>query len=427
MYQIDLLLSRLENNSTQAFNNLYGTDEEIHNAQRKRYSQLLKKYQVIYGNIEVEIFSAPGRTEIGGNHTDHNHGRVMAGAVNLDNVAVAAKNDSGVIRIESVGYPAFKVDLAFTEPVESEKFTSAAIVRGICAGMKKEGYFAGGFNAVIDGGVPKGSGLSSSAAFEVLVGTIINHLFNEGRIDPVKIAQIGQYAENVFFGKPCGLMDQTASSVGGLVAIDFEDPKKPVITRVPFDFAATGYSLVITDTGGHHADLNEEYASLAEEMKSVARALGKEVLRQAIPEEVIEAIPSLRQKTGDRAILRAIHFQGDNERVVKQVEALQRNDFRAFLDLVIESGYSSFMYNQNIYPTTSPAEQGVSLGLALSEMVLKGRGAWRVHGGGFAGTIQAFVPGDLLEKYISTLEHVFGTGMCHNLSIRPAGEVKVAF
>jgi len=421
-----LYLTELEQLPVSAFRDLYDSDIAEHAKQAQRYKNLITKYQAAFGDGEIELFSAPGRTEIGGNHTDHNHGRVLAGAVNLDNVAVAAKNDSDVIRIESMGYPGFKIDLAITGPVESEKFTSAAMVRGICAGMKKEGFLSGGFNAVIDGGVPKGSGLSSSAAFEVLIGTIINHLFNSGRIDPVKIAQIGQYAENVFFGKPCGLMDQTASSVGGLVAIDFKDPKKPLITKVPFDFAATGYSLVITDTGGHHADLNDEYASLPVEMKSVARALGKEVLRQVTLEEVIRAIPSLREKTGDRAILRAIHFQGDNGRVVKQVEALQRNDFRAFLDLVIESGYSSFMYNQNIYPATSPGEQGVSLGLALSEMVLKGRGAWRVHGGGFAGTIQAFVPSDLQEKYISTLEHVFGSGACYKLSIRPAGAVKVA-
>jgi galactokinase len=350
---------------------------------------------------------------------------VLAGAVNLDNIATAAKNGSDIIRIESVGYPEFEVDLGISGPVEQEKFTSASIVRGICAGMKKEGFQAGGFNAVIDGGVPKGSGLSSSAAFEVLIGTIINHLFNDGRVDPVKIAQIGQYAENVFFGKPCGLMDQTASSVGGLVAIDFEDPANPVITKVPFDFAATGYSLVITDTGGHHADLNEEYASIPVEMRSVAKELGKDVLRQIELKDILQPIPAIREKTGDRALLRAFHFQGENQRVVKQVEALQRNDFKTFLDLVVESGQSSFMYNQNIYPTSNPVEQGVSLGLALSEMVLKGRGAWRVHGGGFAGTIQAFVPQDRLEEFIDTLEHVFGPGSCHKLSIRPFGAVKV--
>jgi galactokinase len=426
MQKIDDLLSRLKNNSLAAFQQLYGTDEQSQMIQKNRYSDLMRKFQTAYGNAEVELFSAPGRTEIGGNHTDHNHGRVLAGAVNLDNVAVAARNNSQIIRIESVGYPKFEVDISNLEPAENEKFTSAAIVRGICAGMRNAGFNAGGFNAVIDGGVPKGSGLSSSAAFEVLIGTILNHLFNDGRIDAVTIAQLGQYAENVFFGKPCGLMDQTASSVGGLVAIDFEDPKKPVITKVEFDFSATGYALVITDTGGHHADLNDEYASLPIEMKSVARELGKEVLRQVSLEDIINAIPTLREKTGDRAILRALHFHGDNQRVVKQVEALERNDFRAFLDLVIESGRSSFMYNQNIFPVTDASEQGVSLGLALSEIVLKGRGAWRVHGGGFAGTIQAFVPVDLIDEYVSNLEHVFGEGACYKLSIRPVGAVKVA-
>jgi galactokinase len=427
MSKIDSLLSRLENNSIQAFQILYDTGEETCNIQRKRYSALLKKYLAVYGNADVALFSAPGRTEIGGNHTDHNHGRVLAGAVNLDNIVVAAPNYSDIISIESMGYPKFEVDISSLEPVENEKYTSAAILRGICAGISNAGFNIKGFNAVIDGGVPKGSGLSSSAAFEVLIGTIINHLFNEGKIDAVKIAQLGQYAENVFFGKPCGLMDQTASSVGGLVAIDFENPANPVITKVPFDFAATGYSLVITDTGGHHADLNDEYASLPIEMKSVARELGKEVLRQVSLEEVIHAIPLLREKTGDRAILRAMHFQGDNQRVVKQVEALKRNDFREFLDLVVESGRSSFMYNQNIFPVSNVREQGVSLGLALSELVLKGKGAWRVHGGGFAGTIQAFVPADLMDDYISTLEHVFGEGACYKLSIRPVGAVKVEF
>ena len=427
MQNIDHILSRLENGSSVAFQQLYGADVQSHLIQKNRYSELLRKFHATYGHTEAELFSAPGRTEIGGNHTDHNHGRVLAGAVNLDNVAVAAPNNSDIIRIESVGYPEFEINSSWLEPVEDEKFTSAAIVRGICAGIRQAGFKTGGFDAVIDGGVPKGSGLSSSAAFEVLVGTIISHLFNEGRIDAVKIAQLGQYAENVFFGKPCGLMDQTASSVGGLVAIDFEDPQKPVITKVGFDFAATGFSLVITDTGGHHANLNDEYASLPIEMKSVARALGKEVLRQVSLDDVINAIPSLREKTGDRAILRALHFHGDNQRVVKQVAALQRNEFGTFLDLVVESGRSSFMYNQNIYPVTDVREQGVSLGLALSEMVLKGRGAWRVHGGGFAGTIQAFVPGDLLDEYIRTLEHVFGVGACYKLSIRPAGAVKVDF
>jgi galactokinase len=291
--------------------------------------------------------------------------------------------------------------------------------------MKELGFSIGGFDAVIDGEVPKGSGLSSSASFEVLIGTIISHLFNEGKLDPITNAIIGQYAENNFFGKPCGLMDQTACAVGGFITIDFKDPSKPIVKKVDFDFTKTGYALVITDTGGNHADLNDEYASLPVEMKSVAKELDATVLREVTLEQVINAIPELREKTGDRAILRAYHFQGDNQRVVKQVEALEKNDFEAFLQMVIESGYSSFMYNQNIFPVNNVKEQGVSLALALSEMVLKGEGAWRVHGGGFAGTIQAFVPQHLLTKYVSTLEHVFGTGSCKKLFIRNTGSVMV--
>jgi len=425
MSTIDVLISKLQTGSIPIFAELYGNDSvEIIN-QSQRYIELLRKYKAAFENVEIELFSSPGRTEIGGNHTDHNNGRVLAGAVNLDNIAAAARNNSGIIRIESVGYPKFEVDLVTLKPIEQEQFTSAAIVRGICARMKELGYSASGFNAVIDGRVPKGSGLSSSASFEVLIGTIINHLFNRGSIDPVQVAQIGQYAENVFFGKPCGLMDQTACSVGGLVAIDFENPKKPVISKINFNFAATGFKLVITDTGGHHADLNEEYAALPREMKSVARELGKEILRQVKLEEIIHALPGMREKVGDRALLRAFHFHGDNQRVVKQVEALERNDFQAFLALVVESGQSSFMYNQNIYPVTNVREQGVSLGLALSEMILKGKGAWRVHGGGFAGTIQAFVPQDLLNEYVNTIEHLFGKGSCHKLYIRPAGSIKI--
>ena len=425
MDKTDALIFKLERGSVPAFVELYGTDGEEFDKQTRRYIELLRKFKAAFEYTEAELFSSPGRTEIGGNHTDHNNGRVLAGAVNLDNIAVAARNNSGIIRIASAGYPKSEVDLGNLTSLEQEQFTSASIVRGITARMKELGYSAEGFDAVIDGRVPKGSGLSSSASFEVLIGTIINHLFNQGSIDPVQIAQIGQYAENVFFGKPCGLMDQTACSVGGLVAIDFENPTKPVISKVNFNFAATGFTLVITDTGGHHADLNEEYAALPREMKSVARELGKEVLRQVKLEEIIHALPGMRGKVGDRALLRAYHFHGDNQRVVKQVEALEQNDFQAFLSLVIESGQSSFMYNQNIYPVSNVTEQGVSLGLALSEMVLKGKGAWRVHGGGFAGTIQAFVPHDLLNEYVKTMELLFGKGSCHKLFIRPAGSIKI--
>ena len=419
------MIKKINNGNNSAFKELYGTNEAVLKSQAKRYESLIEKFNSGFGSKEVMLFSAPGRTEIGGNHTDHNWGRVLAGAVNLDNIAVAAVNNTNIVRIESVGYPKFEVDLANLAVDKKENFTSASLVRGISSRMKELGFKIGGFDCCIDGGVPKGSGLSSSACFEVLIGAIISHLFNNGKLDPVQNALIGQYSENVYFGKPCGLMDQTACAVGGLVTIDFEDPTKPIVKKVNFDFVATGFALVITDTGGNHADLNDEYASLPTDMKAVAGELGAKVLRQVSLDQVLEIIPKIRTKVGDRAILRAIHFQGDNQRVVDQVAALEKNDFKAFLNMVVDSGFSSYMYNQNIFPVNNVKEQGVSLALALSELVLKGKGAWRVHGGGFAGTIQAFVPHNLLDKYISTLEHVYGKGSCYNLFIRNKGADKI--
>lgn len=413
-------------NSNAALKALYGTDPNELSKQANRYNQLKQQFNNAFGSAEVTFFSSPGRTEIGGNHTDHNFGRVLAGAVNLDNAAIAAKNNTNVIRIQSEGYPRFEVDLNNLQPDKKEQFTSASLVRGVCSRLKELGFAIGGFDACIDGGVPKGSGLSSSASFEVLIGAMVSELFNQGKLDPIQNAIIGQYAENHFFGKPCGLMDQTACAMGGLITIDFKDPSKPVVKKVAFDFVATGFALVITDTGGNHADLNDEYASLPTDMKAVAAELGAKVLREVSLEQVLDIAPKIREKVGDRAILRAIHFQGDNQRVVDQVAALEKNDFKAFLGMVVDSGYSSYMYNQNIFPVNNIREQGVSLALALSELVLKGKGAWRVHGGGFAGTIQAFVPNNLLDQYVSTLEHVYGPGSCHKLFIRPQGAVKVA-
>lgn len=422
----DNLILKINNGDNKAFRELYGTDPSELKRNGMRYAGLIKKFEAAFGKKDVDFFTSPGRTEIGGNHTDHNYGRVLAGAVNLDNVCIAGRNGTNVIRIISEGYPQFDVDISELKPIQSEKYSSAALVRGICARFKELGHEIGGFDACIDGGVPKGSGLSSSASFEVLIGAILSELFNNGNIDPIENAIIGQYSENNYFGKPCGLMDQTACAMGGLITIDFRDPSKPVVKRVNFDFVATGYSLVITDTGGSHADLNDEYASLPTDMKAVAAELGAKVLRQVTLDQVIDIIPKIREKVGDRAILRAIHFQGDNQRVVDQVAALERNDFDAFLRMVVESGYSSYMYNQNIYPVTNAREQNISLALALSDLVLKDQGAWRVHGGGFAGTIQAFVPAALLDKYIATLEHVYGKGSCHKLFIRPQGAGKVA-
>ena len=423
---INELKSAIDNGAT--LRSLYGTDEAVINQQKIRYAALADEFVKTYGNKDLTVFNSPGRSEIGGNHTDHNNGRVLAGAVNLDNVAVAAPNGTSVVRILSSGYPKFEVDITKLQPNKEEFYTSVGLVRGICARLKELGFEIGGFDAVINSGVPKGSGLSSSASFEVLIGAIVSHLFNGGKLDAVLNAQVGQYAENVFFGKPCGLMDQTACSVGGLVTIDFADPAKPIVKKVDFDFTKTGYALVITDTGGNHADLNDEYASLPTDMKGVAAKLGKTVLREVSLEQVVDAIPALReQKVSDRAILRAIHFERDNARVAEQVADLEKGDFKAFLGKVIASGNSSFMYNQNVYPINNVAEQGLSIALALSDMVLGSEGAWRVHGGGFAGTVQAFVPQHLLNKYVETLEHTFGKGKCHKLFIRPQGSIKVEF
>ena len=427
MTQIKSLIEKINEGINPVFTELYGSNAEVLKVQADRYSDLMAEFEKTYGTSDVELFSSPGRTEIGGNHTDHNFGRVLAGAVNLDNIAVAAANGSDTIRIKSAGYPEFQVDLADLTIDESKFYTSEALVKGIAAKMKENGYAIGGFDACIEGRVPKGSGLSSSASFEVLVGAIINALFNNGKMSAVENAIIGQWSENNYFGKPCGLMDQTACSVGGLITIDFKDPANPIVKEVDFDFVSTGFSLVITDVGGGHDDpaSQAEYASLPTEMKSVAAELGTKVLRETTLEKVVAKIPEIREKTGDRAILRAYHFYGDNQRVVDQVAALENNDFEAFLKMVVESGYSSYMYNQNIFDVVHKDEQVVSLGLALSEMVLKGSGAWRVHGGGFGGTIQAFVPQEKLDAYVNTLEHVYGKSACHKLFIRSKGSIKL--
>ncbi|MDP2338608.1 MAG: galactokinase family protein [Bacteroidota bacterium] len=427
MAKINALIEKIGDGNNSLFHELYGVNSSVLKEQADRYSSLMNDFSTVFSKDDVELFSSPGRTEIGGNHTDHNYGRVLAGAVNLDMIAVAAKNGSNTIRIKSAGYPEFQVDLSTLAIDESQFYTSSSIVKGICARMKQLGYEIGGFDACIEGRVPKGSGLSSSASFEVLIGAILNHLFNSGKMSGVENAIIGQWAENNYFGKPCGLMDQTACAVGGLITIDFEDPSKPIVKEVDFDFVSTGFALVITDVGGGHDDAasQAEYASLPTEMKSVARELGVDVLRKVTLEQIVEKIPEIRKKTGDRAILRAYHFQGDNQRVVDQVAALEKDDFQAFLKMVVESGYSSYMYNQNIFDVVHKDDQVVSLALALSEMVLKGKGAWRVHGGGFGGTIQAFVPQDLLDQYVETLEHVYGEGKCHKLFIRAKGSIKL--
>ena len=407
------------------FRAVYVTDAEI-KAQYERYCSLADDFDEVFSaDRDVRMFSAPGRTEVGGNHTDHNHGRVLAAGINLDAIALASKNDDNTVRVKSKGYAMDVVDLSDLSVHESETGHSPALVRGVMKGFENLGYKTGGFDAVTASRVLSGSGLSSSAAYEVLVGTMVNYLYNDGKVDPVTIAKIAQYAENEYFGKPCGLMDQMACSVGSFISIDFENPAEPVIEKVDFDFASCGHSLCIVDTKGSHSNLTDEYAAIRIEMESVAKYFGKSVLREVDREEFEKNIPELRKAVGDRAVLRAIHFYNDNDRVVKEVAALKARDFEAFKSLIIESGASSYMYNQNVFATKQPDIQPVSLALSISESVLKGKGAWRVHGGGFAGTIQAFVPNDLLEKYKTEIERIFGEGSCYVLSVRPVGGAEI--
>ena len=405
------------------FDTLYtDVDENV-----KRYEAACDRFAHYFGeDREVSLFSAPGRTEVGGNHTDHQFGCVLAGSVNLDVIAVVSKNDSGIIRIKSKGFDMDEVDITNLDPVESEKEKSASLIRGVCARIKQLGFEIGGFDAYTTSNVIKGSGLSSSAAFEVLVGTIISYIFNDNKIDAVTIAKCSQYAENVFFGKPSGLMDQMASSVGGFVGIDFGDVENPIIEKVDFDFAGQNHSLCIVNTGGNHADLTCEYAAVPQEMRDVAEYFGQKALRKVDECEFYKNIAVLREKYGDRAVLRSIHFFDDNRRAVEEKNALKAKDFNKFLKLVRESGQSSFMFLQNVYAASAPYEQGLSLALYLSGKVLGDRGAYRVHGGGFGGTIQAFVPNDLLEEYINTIEGVFGKGNCYVLKIRPLGGTMIS-
>ena len=374
---------------------------------------------------ERYIFSAPGRTEISGNHTDHQHGCVLAAAVNLVTVAEVTLNHSGKIRVQSEGYPVVEVALNDLSVHEEEKNTTAALIRGVAAAFSQRGAVLEGFDARVRSSVLPGSGLSSSAAFEVLIGTICNELFFDKRLSAVEIAQVGQYAENVYFGKPCGLMDQTASSVGGMVFIDFQNPDSPVVQRIDFDFAAAGHALCIIDSGADHADLTDEYAAIPGELKKVSTFFGKEVLRDIPEADFFAALPELRHRVPDRAILRAIHFYQENSRVRRQAQALRDGDFETFLRLVSESGRSSWMYLQNITPAGAIQHQDVAVALALCDTLLQGRGAYRVHGGGFAGTVQAFVPMDMLDAFKSGIERVLGEGKCHVLAIRPQGGIRV--
>ena len=377
-----------------------------------------------FGGAPTRYFSAPGRTEIGGNHTDHQCGRVLAGAVNLDAVAAVRPNESNVIRVLSEGYSLCQVDITDLLPRAEEINTTMALIRGVAARFTQLGCKVEGFDAYVTSTVLPGSGHSSSAAYEVLMGTIVNHLFFDGKISQPEIAMIGQYAENVYFGKPCGLMDQMASAVGNMVTIDFLDKENPVIQKVDFDFAACGHALCIIDSRASHADLTDEYAAITQELKAICGYFSKEVLTQIEEKDFVAAIPALRDRFGDRAVLRAYHFYKENARVPQQVAALQKGDFDTFLKLIKESGYSSYMYLQNVIPAGYREHQDVALSLALCEMYLGGRGAYRVHGGGFAGTVQAFGPTDMLEDFCKNIDAVLGEGACHVLSIRPQGGVE---
>ena len=382
-------------------------------------------FAAAFGGAPERYFSAPGRTEIGGNHTDHQRGRVLAAAVNLDTRAAVRLNGTDTIRILSQGYPLCEVDLKVLTPQEAEINGTAALIRGVAARFVELGCQVKGFDAYCESTVLPGSGLSSSAAYEVLIGTILNHLFFGGRISAPEIAMIGQYAENVFFGKPCGLMDQTASSVGGLVTIDFFEKENPNIRSVDFDFSACGHALCIIDSRASHADLTDEYAAIPGELKQICAHFGKDVLTQINPDDFYAAIPALREKCGDRAVMRAIHFYQENERVPQQVAALEQGDFDKFLTLVKESGFSSFMYLQNVIPAGRTRNQEMAIALGLCEHYLRDRGAYRVHGGGFAGTVQAFVPFDILDSFRAGIDAVLGEGACHVLSIRPQGGVEM--
>ena len=388
-----------------------------------RTTALDNGFAAAFGGKPAHYFSAPGRTEIGGNHTDHQRGRVLAAAVNLDTVAAVRENGTDEIRIQSAGYPFCRIDLKDLTPKAEEINTTPALIRGVAARFVQMGCAVKGFDAYCESDVLPGSGLSSSAAYEVLIGTIINHLFFDAKVSAAEVAQIGQYAENVFFGKPCGLMDQTASAVGNLVTIDFLDKDHPVIQPVDFDFSSCAHALCIIDSGADHADLTDEYAAVPGEMKAIAAFFGKEVLTQISEADFYAAIPALRKQCGDRAVLRAIHFYQENARVPMQVAALQKGDFETFLKLIKESGYSSYMYLQNVIPAGYKEHQDVALALALCEHYLQGRGAYRVHGGGFAGTVQAFVPYDMLEDFRKGIDGILGEGACHVLSIRPQGGV----
>ena len=413
---------KIENGALSDYSHLY-SDTSL---QSLRYARAIDSFIELFGDKEAQLCSVPGRSEILGNHTDHNHGKVLAGAIDRDIIAVAARNDDGVIRFFSEGYPMSEVRLCDVyDPDRFENYSSSALIAGVARAFADNGYTVGGVDVYSTSEVLKGSGISSSAAYEVMVGNVLNHLYNDGGVDNVQIAKIAQYAENVYFGKPSGLMDQMACAVGGFVYIDFEDNKNPKVVPIDFSLDSEGYALCIVNTGGNHADLNEDYASVPREMKAVASALGKEVLRGISEGELTAKIPSIRETLGDRAVLRALHFIRENERVEEARAALTDGRTDDFLRAVNESGLSSFRYLQNVYTTANVKEQGLSVALALADGYLSGSGASRVHGGGFAGTVQVFVRKTELPGLVSLMNSVFGEGAAMSFMVRPVGAVRL--
>lgn len=395
-------------------------------AAKMRYIEACDGFIEVYGEKEnVRLFSAPGRTEVGGNHTDHQHGRVLAGSVDLDIIGIISTNNDGIVRIKSQGFPMDEISLSELDINKSEFGHASALIRGMCANFKGNGYNVNGFDAYTTSNVMKGSGLSSSAAFEVFIGTAMNYLFNDGRIDAVEIAKMAQKAESLYFGKPCGLLDQSASALGGFTAIDFKDTAKPIVEKVDFDLAAHNHVLCVVNTGGNHANLTQDYADITIECRDVSNFFNKDFLRDVDQDEFFENIARVKEKCGDRAALRAMHFFAEDQRAEDEKQALKDGNFDEFLRLINESGNSSYKYLQNTYSTSAVNEQGLCLGLALTEKFLKGRGACRVHGGGFAGTIQCFIPAELISDYKYMIEKVFGEGSCYILKIRPVGGYEI--
>lgn len=403
---------------------LYG--EEALPSQKERYLSILSKTIDHYGDEEANIFSAPGRTEVGGNHTDHQLGKVLAASLNLDVVACVIPTSDNIVTYASEGYEVKPVDVSDTDIKQDEKNSTEALIRGVAAGLNKRGYKAGGFKCYAESDVINGGGMSSSAAFEVLLGTIQNALYNDSKVSSEDIAKIGQYAENVYFMKASGLLDQMACSVGSFAAMDFKDPENPVVEKVPFNPSDYGYDLIITDVKASHADLSDEYSKVPQEMKAAAKVLGHEVLSETTLDELIAHVKEIREQCGDRAFLRAYHFVNETKRAEEEAVALKNQDIDTFLKLVRESGHSSWMYLQNISVGSMPNAQAVAIGLALSEAIIGEDGAYRVHGGGFAGTIQAFVKKETTPHFIETMENTFGKGCCYILRIRNVGGIKLA-